>query len=129
MDEHNNNHEYAMNEGPPMVPVSFAFTHSTAAAVCLAGTFNDWRPEANPMHFVGGGRWRTETVLPPGTYEYRLVVDSHWIADPLARETVPNPFGGRNSLLTVPNSLNAAHPADAGNGPLKHANKKNTQKL
>jgi hypothetical protein len=41
--------------------------------------------------------------LPAGIYEYRLVVDGQWIADPLASETVPNPFGGRNSLRKVGN--------------------------
>jgi hypothetical protein len=39
--------------------------------------------------------------LAPGTYEYCLVVDGQWMPDPLAKETVPNPFGGRNSVLKV----------------------------
>jgi hypothetical protein len=43
--------------------------------------------------------------------------------DPQARETVPNPFGGRNSLLKVPDSPEAAHLADAENLPLENANK------
>jgi hypothetical protein len=50
---------------------------------------------------LGDGRWLKETVLPAGTYEYRLVVDGQWIADPLAKETMPNPFGGMNSVLKV----------------------------
>jgi hypothetical protein len=78
---------------------------------------------------VGDGRWVKETVLPPGTYEYRLVVDGQWIADPLAKETVPNPFGGRNSILKVANSLESAHLADAENLPLKNANEQTTQKV
>jgi hypothetical protein len=41
------------------------------------------------------------------------VVDGRWIPDPLAREAVPNPFGGRNSLLKVACSLETAHPTDA----------------
>ena len=39
-----------------------------------------------------------------GTYEYCLVVDGQWIPDPLVSETVPNPFGGRNSVLHVVNN-------------------------
>jgi hypothetical protein len=35
------------------------------------------------------------------SYEYCLVVDGQWIPDPKAKETVGNPFGGRNSVLTV----------------------------
>ena len=67
----------------------------------FAGTFNHWQPEATTLHPAGGGRWLKETALMPGTYEYCLVVDGQWMPDPLARETVPNPFGGRNSVLKV----------------------------
>ena len=48
--------------------------------------------------------------------------------DPLAKETVANPFGGKNSVLTVASSPAAAHRADAENLPLKNANKTKTQK-
>jgi 1,4-alpha-glucan branching enzyme len=99
--KHNKHHDHAASAGPPLVPVRFEFTHPTAVSVCVAGTFNDWKPEAKPMHPLGGGRWLKETVLPPGTYEYCLVVDGQWIPDPLAQQTVPNPFGGRNSVLKV----------------------------
>jgi len=105
-----------------LMPVRFEFTHPTARGVCIAGTFNDWHAEAKPMHPLGGGRWVKETVLPPGTYEYRLVVDGQWMADPLAKETVANPFGGRNSLLQVANSADASHLADAEHSPLKSTN-------
>jgi hypothetical protein len=37
------------------------------------------------------------------------VVDGQWMPDPLAKETVPNPFGGRNSILKVASSPEAAH--------------------
>jgi hypothetical protein len=53
------------------------------------------------MIAVGEGRWAKELVLPPGTYEYCVVVEDAWLCDPLAKETVPNPFGGLNSILRV----------------------------
>jgi hypothetical protein len=53
------------------------------------------------MHPVGNGHWLKESALAPGTYEYCLVVDGQWMADPHASETVPNPFGGKNSVLKV----------------------------
>lgn len=81
--------------------VHVKFNHPVAGAVAIAGTFNDWRPEASPMVAMGDGHWLNELVLPPGTYEYLFVADGQWLCDPLARETVPNPFGGRNSVLTV----------------------------
>ena len=87
--------------GAALPPAHFEFTHPTAARVCVAGTFNDWRPEATPMVSLGEGRWVKELVLPPGVYEYRLVVDGEWMADPRASETAPNPFGEMNSVLKV----------------------------
>lgn len=37
----------------------------------------------------------------PGIYKYRLVVDGRGMADPLAKDYVPNAFGGRNSVVIV----------------------------
>jgi hypothetical protein len=70
-----------------------------------------------------------ETALLPGIYEYCLVVDGQWMPDPLARETIPNPFGGRNSVLKVASSPEAAHLADAEALPLKNETKQKTQQL
>jgi hypothetical protein len=42
-------------------------------------------------------------MLPLGTHEYCFVVDGAFRPDPRAAETVPNPFGGRNSILKVVN--------------------------
>jgi hypothetical protein len=116
--KHNHNHDN-QNTGPQLVPVHFEFTHPTAKTVCIAGTFNNWRPEAKTLHSSGVGNWWKETVLTPGTYEYCLVVDGLWMPDPLARESVPNPFGGRNSILKVLGSPQAAHLVDAESIPLK----------
>jgi len=121
--KHNHNHDNAPST--QLMPVRFEFTNPTAKTVCIAGTFNYWQPEAKTLHSSGVGNWWKETALAPGTYEYCLVVDGKWIPDPHAKESVPNPFGGRNSILTVASSPGAAHLADAENLPLKNANKKN----
>jgi 1,4-alpha-glucan branching enzyme len=81
--------------------VRVEFKHPSAEAVSIAGSFNDWRPEASQMVAVGDGRWLKELVLPPGTYEYLFVADGEWVADPLAKRAVPNPFGGVNSVFEV----------------------------
>jgi len=99
--DHGRSHENGHTTNAPLVPVRFEFTNPTATTVGVAGTFNDWHPEAKAMHPLGNGRWLKETALPPGNYEYCLVVDGRWMPDPLAKETVPNPFGGRNSVLKV----------------------------
>jgi 1,4-alpha-glucan branching enzyme len=121
--KHNHNHDNALGIGSQLVSVRFEFTHPTASAVCLAGTFNHWQPEAKTLHSSGAGHWWKETALAPGTYEYCFVVDGQWMPDPSARETVPNPFGGRNSVLKVASSPAAAHLADAEHVVLKNANK------
>ena len=122
--KHNHNHDNVPSPGRPLMPVRFEFTHPTAASVCIAGTFNNWQPERKTLHSSGVGHWWKETALAPGKYEYCFVVDGQYIPDPLAKETVANPFGGRNSVLTVASSPEAAHLAAAENSPLKNANKK-----
>ena len=127
--KHNHNHDNARSTGPQLVPVRFEFTHPTATTVCLAGTFNQWQPESKTLHSSGVGHWWKETALVPGIYEYCLVVDGQWMPDPLARESVPNPFGGRNSILKVANSEVTAHLQDAENFPLKNPYKRKTRKV
>ena len=72
-----------------------------AISVAVAGTFNDWDPSRNPMRKDGTGTWKATLTLPPGTHEYRFVVDGDWISDPTATETVDNPFGQTNSVIRV----------------------------
>lgn len=119
--KHNHNHDNA-----PIVELSqsvrFEFTHPTATTVCVAGSFNDWLPAAKPLHRSGNGHWLKETTLAPGTYEYCLVVDGKFVPDPLALETVPNPFGGRNSVLKVFSSPEESHLDSAQHSPLKNTN-------
>lgn len=86
----------------PITITTLECNHPTATTISVAGTFNDWRPGATPMIPLGAGRWIKALALPPGTYEYRLVVDGAWLPDPRAKETVANPFGGLNSVLRVP---------------------------
>ena len=122
-------HDNVPSTGPHVEPVRFEFSHPTATTVCVAGTFNDWQASAKPLHPLGDGHWLKETNLPPGTYEYCLVVDGHWMPDPLAKESVPNPFGGMNSLLTVSGSPAASHLLDAETLPFNNPNQPETNKL
>jgi 1,4-alpha-glucan branching enzyme len=122
--KHNQHHDTGPGTESQLVTVRFEFTHPTATHVCLAGTFNHWQPEAKALHSSGAGNWWKETALAPGTYEYCLVVDGQWMPDPHASESVPNPYGGRNSLLKVASSPEAAHLADAEHRPMKNANQR-----
>jgi 1,4-alpha-glucan branching enzyme len=81
--------------------VSFEFVRPEAKNVCVAGSFNDWKPEKAPLVQMGNGRWVGDLPVKPGRYEYLFVVDGQWMPDPNAKESVQNPFGGRNSIVGV----------------------------
>lgn len=87
------------SKGPGGVPLMLVAP--TASNVFVAGSFNNWHAAALPLKPLSGGQWVAEVKLPPGRYEYLFVVDGQWLPDPSAREAVPNPFGGFNSLLCV----------------------------
>ena len=82
--------------------VRIEFHHEQAQAVFIAGTFNDWNPNTTPMIAMGEGRWVKELALPPGRYEYRIIVDGQWTSDPAAAEQASNSYGEFNSVLNVP---------------------------
>ena len=83
------------------VPVTFELAAPDAGAVFVAGEFNSWDPEANPLAKDEGGVFRATIEIAPGTYEYKFVVDGTWMEDPANPETVSDPYGGKNSVLTV----------------------------
>jgi 1,4-alpha-glucan branching enzyme len=77
------------------------FQHPDADCVCVAGSFNDWSPDATPLTKNSEGVWAVDVALPSGRYEYRLVVDGVWLHDPNAAEFTPNPYGSLNSVLAA----------------------------
>jgi Glycogen recognition site of AMP-activated protein kinase len=84
---------------PPIVCLEIV--RPGAKNVCVAGTFNEWKPERTPLVARGNGRWVGDLAVKPGRYEYLFVVDGNWEQDPNAQESVQNPFGGRNSVLVA----------------------------
>ena len=81
--------------------MSLELVEPAAQQVYVAGSFNGWKPDTTPLMALGNGRWKGDLKLRPGRHEYLFVVDGQWRPDPNARESVENPFGGRNSVLTV----------------------------
>ena len=97
-----NGNNKKIGNGSAIRSLRVEFSHPTATAVAIAGNFNDWRPDSAPMVALGNGLWLKELALPPGTYEYLIVADGKWVPDPSAEGTTLNPFGGVNSLVTIP---------------------------
>lgn len=81
--------------------VALQLVEPAAKQVYVAGSFNGWKPDTTPLAPLGNGRWKGDLNLGPGRHEYLFVVDGRWLPDPSAKESVQNPFGGRNSVLTV----------------------------
>lgn len=81
--------------------VSVELVKPEAKKVAVAGSFNQWKPELSPLRQAGNGRWVGDLAVGPGRHEYLFVVDGEWVPDPNAKESVENPFGGRNSVLNV----------------------------
>jgi glycosidase len=81
--------------------ITFHFTSSNQAnSVALAGTFNSWVGDAQPLTAIGNNRWQTTIAIQPGRHLYKYVVNgTDWIPDP------SNPWlsedGQNNSCLTV----------------------------
>jgi|ERR1019366_3228871 1,4-alpha-glucan branching enzyme len=91
----------AKAETPKPPQVVLELVKPDARQVFVAGSFNNWQPERTPLVAAGNGRWTGDLKVAPGRYEYLFVVDGQWLPDPNAKQTVANPFGGRNSVLMV----------------------------
>ncbi len=83
--------------------VSLTYKEATQGkTVALAGSFNDWDPEINPMTYSAETECYTCTIqLRPGTYEYKFVVDGEWVMDESNSNFAANDFGTLNSVLRV----------------------------
>jgi hypothetical protein len=84
--------------------VIFSCQAPSAGAVYLAGTFNAWNAQANPMKQDEDGIWRLAMNLPAGRHEYKFVIDGNWTADPNGYDTAPDGYGGENSVLVLTGS-------------------------
>ncbi len=82
--------------------VQFEIAVDPGSKVYVAGTFNGWNPNTHPLyHHPEDGVFRAALLLPPGTYEYKLVVNGDWKTDERCPCCVPSAPGGLNSVLRV----------------------------
>ena len=89
--------------------VQFSCHAPDAKAVFVAGTFNDWKPDADPMHnHLPNSTWAVTLPIPHGHHEYKFVIDGRWSSEPGAErkyrgspDCVPNECGTMNRVLEV----------------------------
>lgn len=72
------------------IPVTFRLKlEQPAQIVYLAGTFNDWQFQRNPMRSDDGKLWTLTLHLMPGVYQYKFVVNGNdWRTDPDRKSVV-----------------------------------------
>ena len=81
--------------------VSFNYFAPQAGSVLLAGDFTRWEASPVALQKQETGVWTATLTLPPGRYQYRLLVDGQWQNDPECRDLQPNEFGSANCICQV----------------------------
>ncbi len=92
----------AAKKTPPKGPVTTTFkwrAEPEAQKVCLAGDFNGWDPQSEPMA-KRSGQFTKSIKLAPGKHQYKFIVDGKWMADPAAPMEV-SPLGSTNNVIYV----------------------------
>lgn len=70
--------------------------------ITVAGEFNGWSATASTLRYNReAGVHELILPLPPGRYEYRLVIDGRWQADPYNPNRRRNQFGEDNNYFEV----------------------------
>ncbi|GAB3931835.1 glycogen-binding domain-containing protein [Mucilaginibacter myungsuensis] len=70
-----------------------------ANKVCIAGTFNNWKPDNIFMQKTATG-WAFPYTLAAGNYQYKFIVDGKWMTDP-ANQRKADMDGETNSFICV----------------------------
>ncbi|ANE52194.1 hypothetical protein SY85_18555 [Flavisolibacter tropicus] len=74
--------------------------YTEAKQVVLSGSFNKWRENELYMTKTATG-WELPYVLGPGNYQYKLIVDGQWMADPTNPMTVTTNYAKGNSYIII----------------------------
>ena len=86
---------------PVLYAAPFTYIDRNAKSVAVVGSFNDWDATKGLLTQSSDSVWSGNIMLAPGRYEYQLVVDGKWIADPSAQQRSDSEFGTANSVLMV----------------------------
>ncbi len=94
-----------VNSASRTVRVTFELPGGVAQnRAAVAGTFNEWNAEAEPMTYVKSRNvWKAGLTLAPGArHEFRYLVDGRqWRNDEAADAYVANPFFEENGVVAV----------------------------
>ncbi|MCZ6836635.1 MAG: isoamylase early set domain-containing protein [Planctomycetota bacterium] len=78
---------------------------SSGRKISVAGDFNGWSPGVTMLKLrEDSGVFQALVDMPPGKYQYRIVIDGKWQADRYNEEMQLNAYGEPNSVIVVPES-------------------------
>jgi len=70
--------------------------------IFVVGEFNDWNTQSLPMRQDRNGVWHLTLELAAGhSYQFRYLVDDHWLTDSHADTIIVNNFGSENSVVNA----------------------------
>lgn len=78
--------------------------YTNASLVKLAGSFNEWSPDALSMKRTDSG-WIANVKLGPGKYWYKFIVDGNWMTDPDNSLSENDGLGNVNSVFFKTNHV------------------------
>lgn len=82
--------------------VLFVQPGDSTQSIHIAGEFNHWSPTADRLRYnPEAGVYQTMIELPPGRFQYRLIIDGQWQRDPYNPSQELNAFGVANSVIVV----------------------------
>ena len=82
--------------------VEFRFFSPGSREVRLAGEFNGWSHQKQPMRKGPDGYWTARLTLPPGSYRFRYWADGAWYTDFAAFGLEAGPFGLDSVVRVAP---------------------------
>lgn len=83
------------------IPVTFSLHSKHADSVFVAGSFNNWSGNFNPLTKENDSTWNATLYLEPGYYYYKFVVNGEWIPDPANDWKINDGGNSFNSILKV----------------------------
>ncbi len=87
---------------PKTQRVLFSVRAEVGSKVFVAGSFNNWDPNAKELvDKKGDGVYTATLTLAPGAHQYKFVIDGTWCADPECADWIQNDHGTLNSVKNV----------------------------
>lgn len=83
------------------IPVTFSLHSKLADSVFVAGSFNGWSDNFNPLIKENDSTWTATLYLEPGYYYYKFVVNNEWIPDPSNDWKINDGGNSFNSIIKV----------------------------